>query len=257
MSSSQGLISFDRAAHYYDQTRGFPPDAEAGIGAVIARAGELTAHSRVLEIAIGTGRVALPLARHLGAAVHGVDISAGMLAQLLAKRGDVAVYPAQADVYRLPYADGTFDAVLAVHIFHLLPDFERLDREMRRVLVRGGAVLHCWNTNDSPILRARNNVLAEAGGRPATWQKVAEYLPDAGWRETAHLTYDYTTQQSPEDMIKSFQGRVWSSTWTMSDAELERRTNDISAQLRAVYDDLSQPVPIKNQFHATRYVLPD
>ena len=47
-------VAFDRAAEYYDQTRGYPPGEEKGVAAIIAQAGNLKADSRVLEIGIGT-----------------------------------------------------------------------------------------------------------------------------------------------------------------------------------------------------------
>ena len=47
---------------------------------------ELAASGRALELGIGTGRIALPLARR-GVSVHGIDLSKAMVAKLRAKRG--------------------------------------------------------------------------------------------------------------------------------------------------------------------------
>jgi hypothetical protein len=43
-------VVFDRAADYYDETRGFPPGEETGAAAQFAQAGNLTRQSRVLEV---------------------------------------------------------------------------------------------------------------------------------------------------------------------------------------------------------------
>lgn len=51
---------------------------------------ELAAGGAALELAIGTGRVALPLARR-GVEVHGIDLSTAMVAELRAKPGGDAV----------------------------------------------------------------------------------------------------------------------------------------------------------------------
>jgi SAM-dependent methyltransferase len=51
---------------------------------------------RALELGIGTGRIALPLARR-GVAVHGIDLSAAMLERLRAKPGADAVGVTQGD----------------------------------------------------------------------------------------------------------------------------------------------------------------
>ena len=46
----------------------------------------LAGHGAVLELGIGTGRIALPLARR-GLRVHGIDLSEAMVARLRAKPG--------------------------------------------------------------------------------------------------------------------------------------------------------------------------
>ena len=65
-----------------------------------------------------------------------------MLAQLAAKRGARRVDPVRADATRLPFADGCFDAVLAVHVFHLIPRWRDVLAEVARVLRPDGSLLH-------------------------------------------------------------------------------------------------------------------
>jgi SAM-dependent methyltransferase len=73
----------DRIADVYDEWYGeLDPTAAADTLAGLARGG------RALELAIGTGRIALPLAAR-GVEVHGIDASEEMVAKLRAKpRGD-------------------------------------------------------------------------------------------------------------------------------------------------------------------------
>src|SRR5688572_25555504 len=54
------------------------------VDATVARLAALAGNGPVLELGIGTGRLALPLAA-AGVEVHGVDTSAAMLEQLAAK----------------------------------------------------------------------------------------------------------------------------------------------------------------------------
>jgi SAM-dependent methyltransferase len=61
--------------------------------------------ARVLELGVGTGRIALPLAQE-GLAVTGVDASAAMLAALKAKPGGELVRAVEADMADLPALDG-------------------------------------------------------------------------------------------------------------------------------------------------------
>ncbi len=72
-------VSFDRAAEYYDRTRALPPELAARQTEMLA--GALAGRSRVLEIGVGTGRIALPLWQS-GVPVVGLDLSAPMLHRL-------------------------------------------------------------------------------------------------------------------------------------------------------------------------------
>src|SRR5881398_2265858 len=58
---------------------------------------ELAAGGPALELAIGTGRVALPLSA-LGIEVTGIELSADMLAQLRAKPGAEAIRAVEGDM---------------------------------------------------------------------------------------------------------------------------------------------------------------
>ena len=57
---------------------------------VVALLAELVASGKALELGIGTGRVALPLAER-GVEVHGIDSSEAMVTKLRAKRGGAAI----------------------------------------------------------------------------------------------------------------------------------------------------------------------
>src|SRR5215210_1189610 len=80
-------VSFDRAAEYYDATRGYHTGSDARIrDAIVAltRSGPAT---RLLELGVGTGRIALPFIR-AGYDYTGVDISLAMMDRLVAKLAD-------------------------------------------------------------------------------------------------------------------------------------------------------------------------
>lgn len=84
-------INFDRASHFYDATRGFPPEVATQIGGFLAASGNLTHQNNVLEIGIGTGRIALPLAPYVGSIV-GVDISRNMMLRLREKQNGASIH---------------------------------------------------------------------------------------------------------------------------------------------------------------------
>ena len=103
-------IAFDRAADYYDETRGYPEGIARRVAGEIAIAGELSGDEQLLEIGVGTGRMALPLSRHVGRIV-GVDLATPMLQRLIDKRSDERLEVLRADITRLPFPDDCFDAV--------------------------------------------------------------------------------------------------------------------------------------------------
>ncbi len=106
--------------------------------------------ARVLDIATGTGDLAIELARRVapGGAVIGSDFSEGMLARARAKAGaaDVAALQAElrfewGDGLQLPYADGEFDAATNGFGLRNFPDLARGLAEMIRVVAPGGRVV--------------------------------------------------------------------------------------------------------------------
>ena len=103
--------------------------------------------ARVLDVAGGTGDLAVGLARQVGRSgiVMLTDINAAMLGagrDRLIDAGLVGnVQCAQADAERLPFADQTFDCVTIGFGLRNVTDKPRALREMRRVLKVGGQLL--------------------------------------------------------------------------------------------------------------------
>ena len=82
MSGDDGYFD-DRVAATYDDDEMFDP---ATVGPAVDFLAELAGDGPALELGIGTGRIALPLAGR-GVPVHGIDLSASMVARLRAKPG--------------------------------------------------------------------------------------------------------------------------------------------------------------------------
>ncbi len=258
----QQSISFDRAADYYDETRGFPPGEERAAAALIAAVGGLTPASRALEIGVGTGRIALPLARHVGLYV-GVDISPAMMARLRAKQRSEPVTLARASAAHLPFAPAAFDAVVAVHVFHLIPNWPDALAECARVLKPGGLLLHCWNDRSSSAMQVLHEAwrqavpehLEQRPGVPFAYNNT--FALDYGWRAAGPAqTHAYTQQRSPAGFLDAHRRRVYSGAWNLDDDVIARGVAAIEAAIAEHFGDPDTPVQDRLTFVVQPFAPP-
>jgi ubiquinone/menaquinone biosynthesis C-methylase UbiE len=254
-------VAFDRAAGYYDATRGFPEGVEKDVAALMARAGSLTPNSRVLEIGVGTGRIALPLAPHVRA-YYGIDLARPMMDVLLAKQTNEPITLVQGDVTRLPSADASFDAAVAVHVFHLVPGWRDSLSELARVLRPGAPLIHGWNARhiDSilqEIWAKETEEAREARGAISPVERET-FLQENGWREvTPVMEHTYTILRTPNGFLDMIRGRRFSSMWRMSEETLQHGLAAVQAYVDAHYDDPNQPETLPASFKVQAYLPPE
>lgn len=112
------------------------------VAAQLVKFAEIKPGEKVLDVATGTGVVAITAARS-GAKVTGLDLTPPLLEQARQNAGiaGVDVEWQEGDAEALPYPDGSFDVVTSEfgHMFAPRPDVAI--SEMRRVLKRGGRVV--------------------------------------------------------------------------------------------------------------------
>ncbi|TVY06880.1 class I SAM-dependent methyltransferase [Paenibacillus cremeus] len=96
--------------------------------------------SRILEVGCGTGRTACYLAKQ-GYTITGLDIREEMLvkARARAEKEGLAISFVQGSIDALPFADGSFDVILAESVTNFA-DIRATLREYSRVLSPGGAL---------------------------------------------------------------------------------------------------------------------
>lgn len=99
-------------ARTYDADSGDMFDS-AVVGATVDFLARLAGDGAALELAVGTGRIALPL-RERGVPVHGIDLSPDMVAQLRAKAGSEAI-PVTVGDMTTTRVDGRFRLVYLVY----------------------------------------------------------------------------------------------------------------------------------------------
>jgi demethylmenaquinone methyltransferase/2-methoxy-6-polyprenyl-1,4-benzoquinol methylase len=142
LAEPQVRAMFDRVARSYDLINSV---MTAGLhhkwrGRAVDIAG-VGPGDRVLDVATGTGDLAIELAQRVGPSgeVIGSDFSEGMLE--LARKKAPALRFEWGNVMELPYADGEFDAVTVGFGARNFSDLDRGLAEMARVVRPGGRVL--------------------------------------------------------------------------------------------------------------------
>ena len=180
MAVPSGGWSFDRAASYYDATRALPSDVVQALASLLHA--EVAGRGRALEVGVGTGRIALPLADR-GVALVGVDTAEGMLRRLVRAAAGRSPFPvARADAARLPFRDSAFGVVLFSHVLHLIPAWQAVVDEAVRVLAAAGGLLvdfggappAPWARDTEAIFRAHDILRVRPG--VSTPEPVAEHL---------------------------------------------------------------------------------
>jgi 2-polyprenyl-3-methyl-5-hydroxy-6-metoxy-1,4-benzoquinol methylase len=121
---------FGQIARYYTR------DAESFINRLNLKPG-----MKVLDVACGTGNLALPAAR-AGAEVTGVDIAPNLVEQARenAKREGLNAKFDEGDAEALPYADASFDVVVTMFGAMFAPRPELVAAELKRVCRPAGLI---------------------------------------------------------------------------------------------------------------------
>ncbi|MBD5225703.1 MAG: bifunctional demethylmenaquinone methyltransferase/2-methoxy-6-polyprenyl-1,4-benzoquinol methylase UbiE [Bacteroidales bacterium] len=143
---------------------------------------------RILDVATGTGDLAIKLARAVPeASVTGIDLSEGMLEigrQKVASAGLAdRIALTKADCLDLPFADGSFDAVTVAYGVRNFENLAAGYREMARVLSPGGMLCVVELSVPqgrivNPLYRLYSGKIIPAVGRPISRDSAAySYLP--------------------------------------------------------------------------------
>jgi ubiquinone/menaquinone biosynthesis C-methylase UbiE len=232
-------VSFDRAADYYDATRGYPPGVDNQVRDGIVRQAGLAPSARLLELGVGTGRIALPFIR-AGYEYTGVDISREMMTRLrtkLAASHDAGMRYrlVGGDVMRVPLASATFDAVVMVHVLHLVDDWRAVLDEARRLLRPGAPLVladdnHIVATPPTPpeqVFHAWSAILDDLGVPPEQRraravrgldEQFVTYLRATG-ASVEHLNLvEYTDEpHTARETVAGYRERIFSSCWFIPD----------------------------------------
>src|SRR5499426_557691 len=127
---------------------------------------------RVLEVGVGTGLSLPAYGRHLE--IVGIDLSPEMLEKarerVVAERLRNVTGLYEMDAGDLKFDDASFDTVVAMYVMTVVPDPEKVMRELSRVCRPGGEVLIV------------NHFSAEEGMRGWVERRMAPFADMLGWR---------------------------------------------------------------------------
>ncbi len=130
---------WNRYAKLYDfEIHKFNSSAYSEMYRLISRV--LTKEMRVLEIATGTGLIAINIADSVQS-VEATDFSPKMIETAMRKSAPDNVRFSVEDASALSFPDQTFDAVIISNALHIMPDPELVLKNIRRVLKPNGILI--------------------------------------------------------------------------------------------------------------------
>ena len=175
---------------------------------------DIQPNMRVLDVACGTGNLAIPAARK-GAQVSGADIAANLLEQAR-QRAAAESLPAafeEGDAEQLPSPDAHFDVVMTMFGAMFAPRPERVAAELARVCRPGGVIAMANWTRGGFVgkffaLTARYAAPPEGIPAPVLWgdepvvrQRLAPHVSEI---RTNRRTADFDFPYPPRDVVQFF-----------------------------------------------------
>ncbi|MFN2287765.1 MAG: class I SAM-dependent methyltransferase [Chromatocurvus sp.] len=253
----------DRVAGQYDALRGHPSEISSRIGeAIIGLAGS---GASILEVGVGTGRIALPSV-WAGGNVVGVDLSAEMLAAL-AGREIAGLSLVRGDITRLPFRDSAFDAAVCVHVLHLV-DSRTVLADLLRLVRPGGVIIlgRDWVDPASFAGALRNEFrqavvdLAESidfpVGARGLVQQVVELGGEAVDNGTEQTAVEWESALSPRQVLDGIASRDDAESWVLPDELLNRVMTRLNDFANASWSDLNTKQTVTRRFVYSLFRIP-
>ena len=133
----------------------------------------------VLELATGTGLIAKHIV-NAAALIEATDASAEMITEAKRDNRSAKLHFSVQDMFRLPYADRSFDAVIVSNALHIVPQPEKALREIGRVLKDDGVLI-------APTFTHAGNSFS--GKVRAFFMKLAGFPLHSRWTSEEYLTF--------------------------------------------------------------------
>ena len=136
-------------------------------------------HKTVLELATGTGLIAKHIV-NAAAHIEATDASAEMITEAKRDTRSAKLHFSVQDMFRLPYADKSFDVVIVSNALHIVPQPEKALQEIKRVLKDDGVLI-------APTFTHAGNSFS--GKVKAFFMKLAGFPLHSKWTSNEYLAF--------------------------------------------------------------------
>ena len=142
-------------------------------------------HKTVLELATGTGLIAKHIV-NAAAHIEATDASAEMIAEAKRDTRSAKLHFSVQDMFRLPYANQSFDVVIVSNALHIVPQPEKALQEIKRVLKDDGTLIAPTFTHAGNSFRGKVKAFfMKLAGFPLysrwTSEEYLRFLRQNGW----------------------------------------------------------------------------
>ena len=167
---------WDRNAGRYDR---FMRKDEAAYDEMYELIRPVVRHKTVLELATGTGLIAKHIV-NAAAHIEATDASPEMIAEAKRDNHSAKLHFSVQDMFRLPYADQSFDVVIVSNALHIVPQPEKALQEIKRVLKDDGTLI-------APTFTHAGNSFS--GKVRAFFMKLAGFPLHSRWTSEEYLCF--------------------------------------------------------------------
>ena len=173
---------WDKNAGRYDR---FMRKDRAAYDEIYALIRPLVRHKTVLELATGTGLIAMHIV-NAAAHIEATDASAEMIAEAKRDNRSAKLHFSVQDMFRLPYANQSFDVVIVSNALHIVPQPEKALQEIKRVLKDDGTLIAPTFTHAGNSFRGKVKAFfMKLAGFPLysrwTSEEYLRFLRQNGW----------------------------------------------------------------------------
>ncbi len=252
---------FDWASHFYDYTRAIPDELMNQTIVALRERIEICPGDKLLDIGIGTGRLAIPISEKLNVDLIGIDISEKMLQKCRKKVNPLKnVCLIVADGLALPFTNNQFNLVFTSHVLHLLSDPFQIIRNITHLLTKNGyyANLDAYvNYHKTIPFKIYYNKLSESGYRHIVRgnlirQEITIFLSKRGWFYHK-LKINGQKEMILNDIVKFIRDRVFSHQRAITEDFHQQSLKFLYQELETRSIDLSEKVIVPATSHITLF----